>query len=208
MDSVASLSTISTPLGEERPDGQPDARILRTRAALRAAMTDLAEESALDAITIRAITARARIGYATFFRHYADKDALLADVADRLIREFLGRVAPLLRQRDRAGAAKSLCAFVVEHWAIYKALIAGGSGETVRAEMLRQSLDALSAVRTGKPDDPLDDLVVFHTVSAILNLLAWWLRHPDRIDEAAMAEIIERVVLTPVSALRRQPPAP
>ena len=47
----------------------------------------------------------------------------------------------------------------------------------------------------------------FHVVSSILNLLAWWLRNLDRVDASAMAEIIERTVLTPIGALQRQPPA-
>jgi AcrR family transcriptional regulator len=184
-----------------------DARIVRTREALRKAMIALAEESPLDAITVRAIAARAGVGYATFFRHYPDKDALLADVADRLIREFLERVAPLLQEKDRAAAARSMCDFVLEHLAIYKALLAGGSGETVRAEMLRQTMITMAATRKRKPDGPLDDLMLFHLVSAILNLLSWWLRNLNAVSAESMAEVIERTVLTPVSLLRRQPPA-
>jgi AcrR family transcriptional regulator len=184
-----------------------DARVVRTREALREAMTELATESPLDAITVRAIAARAGVGYATFFRHYPDKDALLADVADRLIREFLQRVAPLLTERDRAAAARTMCDFVMEHLAIYQALLAGGSGETVRAEMLRQTMKTMAATRKRQPDGPFDDLMLFHLVSAILNLLTWWLRHLDEIDAETMAEIIERTVLTPVVALRLQPPA-
>ncbi|HEX4096105.1 MAG TPA: TetR/AcrR family transcriptional regulator [Caulobacteraceae bacterium] len=184
-----------------------DARIVRTREALRKAMIALAEESPLDAITVRAIAARADVGYATFFRHYPDKDALLADVADRLIREFLQRVAPLLQEKDRTAAARSMCDFVLEHLAIYKALLAGGSGETVRAEMLRQTMITMAATRQRKPDGPLDDLMLFHLVSAILNLLSWWLRNLNEVSAATMAEVIERTVLTPVSLLRKQPPA-
>jgi AcrR family transcriptional regulator len=184
-----------------------DARVVRTREALREAMTELATESPLEAITVRAIAARAGVGYATFFRHYPDKDALLADVADRLIREFLQRVAPLLTEHDRAAAARTMCDFVMEHLAIYQALLAGGSGETVRAEMLRQTLKTMAATRKRRPDGPFDDLMLFHLVSAILNLLTWWLRHLDEIDAETMAEIIERTVLTPVVALRQQPPA-
>jgi AcrR family transcriptional regulator len=184
-----------------------DARIVRTREALREAMTGLAEELPLDAITVRAIAARAGVGYATFFRHYPDKDALLADVADKLIREFLQRVAPLLQERDRTAAARTVCDFVLEHLPIYKALLAGGSGETVRAEMLRQTMATMTATRQRKPDGPLDDLLLFHLVSAILNLLSWWLRNLDTVDAAAMAQVIERAVLTPVSTLRQQPPA-
>jgi AcrR family transcriptional regulator len=184
-----------------------DARVVRTREALREAMMALAEESPLDAITVRAIAARAGVGYATFFRHYPDKDALLADVADRLIREFLQRVAPLLQARDRRAAARSMCDFVLEHLAIYKALIAGGSGETVRAEMLRQTMLTMTAARQRKLDGPFDDVLMFHLVSSILNLLAWWLRHLDDIDAGGMAEIIDRAVLGPVTSLRQQPPA-
>ncbi len=183
-----------------------DARIVRTRQALRLAMIDLAAESPLDEITVRAIAARAGIGYATFFRHYADKEALLADVADALTGDFLTQVRPLLLQKDRRGAARSLCAFVQEHLPIHKALIAGGAGETVRAEMLRQTLQTLDRARPAASHDALDELLLFHLTSSILNLLAWWLRNLDRVDAETMAEIIERTVLTPVGNLRRQPP--
>lgn len=183
-----------------------DARVVRTREALRRAMTELAEDLPLDSITVRAIAAKAGVGYATFFRHYSDKDALLADVTDNLVREFLAQAAPWLQQRDRAGAAKFLCTFVESHLAIYKALIAGGSGETVRAEMLRQTMATMVQARPHKPDGPLDDLVLFQTVSGILNLLAWWLRNLDTVDAGAMAEIIERLILTPVSTVRHTPP--
>ena len=184
-----------------------DARVVRTREALRQAMTELAAESPLEAITVRAIAARSGVGYATFFRHYADKDALLAEVSELLIREFLQQVRPLLQQHDRPAAAQTLCRYVLDHLAIHKALIAGGSGETVRAEMLRQAMAVVGQSRRRAPDGPLDDLILFHVVSSILNLLAWWLRNLNAVDAGTMAQIIERTVLTPVGALRREPPA-
>ena len=183
-----------------------DPRIVRTRTALRQAMTELAGEAALDAITVRAIAARAGVGYATFFRHYGDKEALLADVAGMLTRQFLQQVRPLLLQQDRRAAARSLCAFVLEHLAIHQTLIAGGLGEIVRAGMLRHTMDTLAAARVREPEGPIDDLVLFHMVSATLNLLAWWMRNLDQVDTDTMAEIIERTVLTPTSALRQSPP--
>lgn len=183
-----------------------DARIVRTRQALRKAMVDLASESPLDEITVRAIAAKAGIGYATFFRHYVDKEALLADVADSLTGDFLTQVRPLLLQKDRRGAARSLCAFVQDHLPIHRALIAGGAGETVRAGMLRQTLQTLDRARPNAPHDALDEVLLFHLTSSILNLLAWWLRNLDRVDAEIMAELIERAVLTPVGVIKRQPP--
>src|SRR5262249_40669401 len=138
-DSVGSMSTLS------------DARVVRTRQSLREAMIALAEERPLDAITVREIVGRAGIGYATFFRHYVAREARLADVADGLPQEFLGRVRPLLEQRDRRGAARSLCDFVLEHVSLYRSLIAGGSGETVRAEMLRVCLHTVADSRPQRP---------------------------------------------------------
>jgi len=183
-----------------------DARVVRTREALRQAMIDLAAESPLDGITVRAIAARAGVGYATFFRHYVDKEALLADVADMLTQAFLAQVRPLLLEKDRRGAARSLCAFVEGNLAIHQALIAGGSGETVRAGMLHQTRETLGRARASPPGGPLDDLLLSHLTSAILNLLAWWLRNLDQVNAETMAEIIDRTVLTPVGALRRAPP--
>ncbi|MGZ3375888.1 MAG: TetR/AcrR family transcriptional regulator [Phenylobacterium sp.] len=184
-----------------------DARVVRTREALRRAMTELAEDSPLDSITVRAIAARAGVGYATFFRHYADKDALLADVIDAMVREFLAQAAPWLQQRDRIGAARFMCRFVLSRLPIYKALIAGGSGDTVRAEMLRQTMTTMEQSAAGQIVGPRGDLLLFQTVSGILNLLAWWLRNLDAVDADTMAEIIDRLVLTPVSTVRHDPPA-
>jgi hypothetical protein len=72
--------------------------------------------------------------------------------------------------------------------------------------MLRQCLATVAEVRIRKPEGPLDDLVVLHLVSSILYLTAWWLQNLATVDAETMAEIVERLVLTPVGGLRRQPP--
>ena len=65
----------------------------------------------------------------------------------------------------------------------------------------------LTAARGRAPDGPVEELVLFHLVSSILNLLAWWLRNLDRIDAATVAEVMERTILTPISALGAEPAA-
>lgn len=184
----------------------PDARVVRTREALQQAMMELLAEQSLEAITVRAITARAGVGYATFFRHFPDKEALLGDIVEALTGDFLHQVTPLLRQRDRRAAARSLCAYVEARLPLHKALIAGEAGETVRAGLLRRYMAAVAHASAKTPEGPLDDLVLFHLVSTILNLLAWWLRNLETVDAEAMAEIIDRLVLTPMGELRADSP--
>ena len=77
-----------------------DPRIGRTRAALSRALLALVEEKSFAELSVGDIVTRAGIGYATFFRHYPGKDALLLDVADALTDELLALMLPALLQED------------------------------------------------------------------------------------------------------------
>ena len=142
---------------------------MRTREALRQAMTELAAESPLEAITVRAIAARAGVGYATFFRHYADKDALLAEVSEILIREFLTQVRPLMMiQQDRGGRRP-----------LAVPIRAGPSGDPQGAALARRLWrdraggnaasgdDGHGRLAPAPADGPMDDLLLFHVVTTI-----------------------------------------
>jgi AcrR family transcriptional regulator len=182
----------------ESPESIPqDARILRTRAALQQALIDLSEEDAFEAITVRAIAARAGVGYATFFRHYPDKEALLSDVAGAMTVDLLQVMKPLFMRGDSLAAARSLCDFVAEHRSIHQALLAGGSGEAIRSWLLPEIMDKINAVRGAAPRPPLAELLLRHSISATLNLLAAWLRQPDPMSPADAAALINDLVLVP-----------
>src|SRR5690606_12454565 len=61
-----------------------DARVRRTRRRLQDALVALVLERGYEAVTIRDVAERADVGYATFFRHYASKEALLLDLLEGL----------------------------------------------------------------------------------------------------------------------------
>src|SRR5258706_3540102 len=71
-----------------------DKRVRRTQKLLATALIELTLEKGYEAITIRDITDRADIGYATFFRHYHDKDDLLQDVSDVVLEALTRRLFP------------------------------------------------------------------------------------------------------------------
>ena len=54
-----------------------DRRVKRTQRLLAEALISLTLEKGYDAVSIRDITERADVAYATFFRHHEDKEALL-----------------------------------------------------------------------------------------------------------------------------------
>jgi AcrR family transcriptional regulator len=78
-----------------------DRRVRRTQHLLARALIALTLEKGYEAVTIRDITERADIGYATFFRHYHDKDELLKDVLDVVLTDLIDLLRPSLPDADQ-----------------------------------------------------------------------------------------------------------
>src|SRR5947209_15621162 len=73
-----------------------DRRVKRTQQLLAKALIARTLEKGYEAVTIRDITERADIGYATFFRHYHHKDELLQDVLDVVLTELIDLLSPAI----------------------------------------------------------------------------------------------------------------
>lgn len=67
-----------------------DPRIARTRRSLRDALFALARERPLEEISVSDIAERAGVNRSTYYKHYSDKDTLLAEALDAVIDEAVG----------------------------------------------------------------------------------------------------------------------
>ena len=85
-----------------------DRRIARTRRALSKALMELILEGGYDQITIRDLTERADIGYATFFRHYKNKDDLLTQYLGSVLQEVNDEMNPETSHYEQSLAAYSV----------------------------------------------------------------------------------------------------
>lgn len=173
-----------------------DARMVRTRAAMRKALLALLERKQLDHITVRDIAAEAKIGYATFFRHHESKWELLKDVAEEEISRLMAQGMPLLVADDTRGSALALCKYVREHRAIWSALLTGGAAGAMREEFIRQAMQQ-GASQVQKSRWLPVELGAIYGVSATVEILAWWLRQPDDFSVERIAEIVDRLVIAP-----------
>ncbi|MET0389636.1 MAG: TetR/AcrR family transcriptional regulator [Polyangiales bacterium] len=187
------------PPGVKQP--KKDARAVRTREALRNALLSLLDDKPFEHITVRDITALAGAGYATFFRHYPDKGALLDDLAAAGIRELLERALPILEAEDTRASCLALCGYVDEHRQLWAALLTGGAASTLREEFVRQARVVASsyAGRQTRRDGWLpNDLAVVFGVSGVLELLGWWLQHRGHLTLPQIADIVDRLVIAPI----------
>jgi AcrR family transcriptional regulator len=182
-------------IGAARPSAR-EIRATRTRPALCGALLSLLEEKPFEQVTVREITARAEVGYATFFRRYPDKQALLHDLAAREIGELLALTLPILFTVDSRASAQALCAYLWEHRKLWSALLTGGAAATLKDEFVRQA-QQLAADQPNPQSWIPGDLNVVFAVSATIEILAWWLKQDEPPSVKRMAEILDRLVIIP-----------
>lgn len=179
-----------------------DARVIRTRAALHRALLQLAERTSFSDITVTAIAEEAGIGYATFFRHFPDKQSLLADIAAELVDGLVVEMG-VSATTDPALGGRKLARFVEEHRGMCHTLLVGAGEEIRRAIMERASIGSQPAALPSASGLP-SKMIISHSVAATLTLIAWSLEHPHVMNEAQLAEALHKLVFGPVAAL--EPP--
>jgi AcrR family transcriptional regulator len=176
-----------------------DARRVRSRKALRRALLALLEKKPFDQITIREITARADVGYATFFRHFATKDDLLNELAAGRIRTLLELSSALLMDDESLVAARALCTYVDEHRALWTALLTGGAAGTIREEFIRQSCKIAEESIYGPDHFWLPgNLAVVYGAGSTIDVLAWWLSQESHHSIDEMAKVLDELVMKPI----------
>lgn len=174
-----------------RSSSRSDPRQVRSAQALRNALLTLLERKDFDQITVREICAVAGVHNATFFRHHADKEALLDHVASDEIKRLVGFSLPAGPGRE---GFEAMCAYVNDHRAVWTALLTGGAGGAMREELMRVSKSLAADYETMDSWLP-HELSIICTTTLIVETISWWLTQ----DETAyspkdMAQILDRLV--------------
>ena len=173
-----------------------DARIVRTRTALQNALLVLIERKSLEEITIREIAAESGVHYTTFFRHHANKEQLLNEIAAEQIQCLVDLMLPLVYTVNRHAVHLALLQYVHKHRKLWTTLLTGGAAAAMKQEMLRLC-QSPAEDRIPKDSGIPVELVVISTVSVILESLAWWLAQPpDAISVERLAEMLDIIVFT------------
>ncbi len=180
-----------------------DRRIRRTRKLLAQAVIELVAERDYDAITIRDITERADIGYATFFRHYESKDDLMLAA----LMEITGELESLARQAADAHTGDYfqregylIFKHVKENSALYRGLL---NSQWSRHLIRKLSVPLVARIQIyNQQYFPADtetavpvDIAVFYCVQGVFSLIDWWLEHDMSYPPEEMAKIYDRLVI-------------
>jgi AcrR family transcriptional regulator len=170
-------------------------QILRSRRALREGLLALLERKKVDEITVQELATKAGVGYATFFRHYASTEQLLAEIAAEEIRQMMEIIVPLEDPKDTLAACVALCEYIDARRAVWAALLKNAD-RALRAEFVRHAaLRHPPKIRKKAPFSP--ELGARVGVAATMEIVSWWLERRHHMTPAQAAAVLDRLVVAP-----------
>ena len=183
-----------------------DRRIVRTRRALSAALIELILEIGYDQISIRDLTKRADIGYATFYRHYKSKDELLTHYLGTIMLEVKNEIRPGMSHYEHSLAVFSVLGK-------YKDAILIGLSLPRDHQAMKPLWNKVFELVTDLYL-PRDETViplkvsVNHIVRSVSEMLRWWLTEGQDYSPEQMAKMQTELIITvteQVSLVPRHP---
>ena len=169
-----------------------DPRAEKTRALITASFLALLGRRSYDRIRVSDITRKARVGRATFYAHFASKDALLAAELARV-------VVPMLAELPGDSClvdCTKLFAHVQHARDIYRSLTSG-STRVVTERIVQDALEARInwiLVERGKAEPPVPAFAPRFVASTLLTLIAWSLEQPAVPSPTALQDTFRSLV--------------
>ena len=170
-----------------------DRRVRRTRRLLGEALVSLTLESSYDEISIRSLTQRADVGYATFYRHFKSKDELLIYCMRRILREIQSVVNP-----DQSHYEESLLIFEILLRHKQTVLLAFSLTDdhpawiSIWNEITQWLIELYSA--RDEANIP-KEIALNHLVKSCKELTRWWLTEGQEYTPQQMASMQNELIL-------------
>jgi AcrR family transcriptional regulator len=174
-----------------------DPRVQRTKQLLYQAFVDLARNKRVEELTVKDITAQATVNRATFYAHFADKDALLAEAIRSTFRQSVERRLQsevVTSSADLEQLILAVCDFF-RHFDGRCWQIPRQYGVLIEREIKACLADILYEWRVSVKGDPLPDGATADLVASVAGwtiygaVLHWSQQHP-RQPEAAFARTV------------------
>lgn len=170
-----------------------DRRVQRTQQALGTALVDLILEMGYDSITIKELTQRAEIGYATFFRHFKTKDDLLMYVLQSVLEE-LGEMTS--NDMSPYEQAEVMFQYIADNSRIYRVLVNIPRDSELVITMYKVIEASIKREFVARDEDRIPmDVAINHIVTSILELIRWWLDNELCYSVEQMATIQSELII-------------
>lgn len=185
-----------------------DPRVSRTRAAIREAFIELADETSIDKITVKGLAERAGINRKTFYLHYETIEALFDDIMNGIMDDFFENyeTTPEVPE-DIDGHARRFFLFVAGQSKVVEQLVCQPScydfGERVyRTQMTRYKEAGDPFIWLG---DGKYELTLSFIRNTALDFYRQWVRDGKAVPPEEAAELLSELTCHGVDGLMRRP---
>lgn len=189
-----------------------DQRRSKRRAALLDAALDVLAADGVEAVTVRGVCTRARLNDRYFYESFADRDELLAALADELAGQGVAAVLAAIDGLPPDPAAQVRAAgeaaigFILDDQRRGRFLVESQATESLRQRrhaavrmlaviMVERGRDILGEL--APPDDEAE-LVALTLVTGALEVVSIWLRGELDVSRERLAEVLMGMVTTAV----------
>ncbi len=207
-----------------------DRRILKSKKALRDALSELIQEKGYDAVSVEEITQRANVGRATFYLHYKDKEELLLEEVNEMAKDRVQALSeiPISVWEARDNLVESFAdnqpmmpllqifEHAAENASLYRVLLKGESSPRL-AERIRRivatSINEISEARQQKDPTPVTlqvpvEMLAAYFSGALLSSLTWWLDEKQPPSPSEMTRLFQSLFFPAVGRIIRRGAAP
>lgn len=200
-----------------------DRRVLRTREALRDALSELIQEKGYDEITIEEITERANIGRATFYLHYKDKEDLLMEEFHRRIMQNAERLSKTqisvwlsyldpgseLADQNEPPPLESIFQHIYDNKGFYYLLLTNARSGRVVERIRKTSMEVTARFITNLVEKQVIklkegvsvDAVAAFLNGALLSTVDWWLGEDMQHTPAELANLFRSLLFHGAGAI-------
>lgn len=182
-----------------------DRRSQRTHRMLAKALVALLFEHRYTDLTVQDILDRADIGRTTFYRHYWDKDDLLASEIERVLDVLSRQTHHCPPDHALPFPSFGLFQHMYEQQDLYRVLIRGQAIDVVLTTVktrLREQVEQHWCQTLAKPIDDLSvRIAVQFVVGTFVTLLQWWMENDIPLSPAQMDAYFRQLIFPGVQAV-------
>ncbi len=177
-------------MGEENMATKNNRRTQMTRLLLKTALIELMREKPFSQITIKDICDQADLNRTTFYLHYADQSALLADVeeeAQQKALEYLRNVKPAA---DAPAMIEAFLRYIQERADLFRILFCDAGSEDYRSRFIQNTLESLrlNIPMSSPPDE--EPYVLCFLMQGSVHMIMEWIKRDFDIDAKQLACLI------------------
>lgn len=183
-----------------------DLRIQKTYQALHNAFTILLEEKNFEEITVNELCDAAMIRRTTFYKHFADKYEYFQFYLTGISETFKSHTTADALAADPLAYSINMLHEMFQFVKSHKKLVDGLRNSNMMS-FLYQSLQDLIVSELGNvfstlqsyPLTSKNELMISFYAGGLINVVYWWMNHPDELNEEEISEFLVKSIAPPTS---------